>query len=73
MKVVKVSSRDGEELVDYKTALKKLKKHLKGAKESLDVICELSDDMEEEYSSRGSMRRMKRYMRSMEDDEMEDD
>lgn len=67
MRLVKIMERGGEDYHEYKKALKKLK-------ESVDIICELSDDMEEQYSSRGgSMRRSRKYRKSVEDDDMDYD
>jgi hypothetical protein len=39
-------SRGSEDLREYKKAVKM-------AKEAIDIICELSEDMEEQYSERG--------------------
>lgn len=46
MRVIHMFKERGDELHEYKKALKM-------AKEGIDTICELSDDMEEEYSERG--------------------
>lgn len=49
MRLVKIMERGGDELREYKKALKK-------AKESIEMLCELSEDMEDKYSERGGMR-----------------
>ena len=46
MRIVHMFKERGDELREYKKALKM-------AKEGIDTICELSDDMEDEYSERG--------------------
>ena len=46
MRIVHMFRERGDELREYKKALKM-------AKEGIDTICELSDDMEDEYSERG--------------------
>lgn len=73
MKVLKVSSREGDELMEYKSALKRAKKGLKMAKESIESICELTEDMEDEFSLKGAMQRMRRRKRSSEEDEWDDE
>lgn len=50
MRLVKIMKRGGEDLYEYKKALRK-------AKEAIETICELSEDMEEKYSERGGMYR----------------
>lgn len=46
MRIVHMFKERGDELREYKKALKM-------AKEGIETICELSDDMEDEYSERG--------------------
>lgn len=46
MRIVHMFKERGDDLREYKKALKM-------AKEGIDTICELSDDMEDEYSERG--------------------
>ena len=46
MRIVHMFKERGDELREYKKALKM-------AKEGIDTICELSDEMEDEYSERG--------------------
>ena len=41
--------RGGDEFYEYKKALKK-------AKEAIETICDLSEEMEDKYSERGGMR-----------------
>lgn len=48
MGYIRIMKRDGEGIEDYKKALKKLKE----AKRAIDVICDLSEDMEDEFSTR---------------------
>ena len=45
MRLVKIMERGGSDLREYKRALKK-------AKDAIDLICELSEDMEDKYSER---------------------
>lgn len=45
MKLVKIMERGGSDLREYKKALKK-------AKDAIDFICDLTDDMEDKYSER---------------------
>jgi len=54
------SNSDGGEVREYKMALKEAKKSLERATEALDTICELSDEMEDEYSERGDYGRYSR-------------
>ena len=49
MGIVHIMERGGEELHEYKKAVKK-------AKEAIDAICELSEEMEDKYSERSRMR-----------------
>ena len=49
MRLIKIMERGGDEFHEYKKALKK-------AKEAIETICELSDDMEDKYSERGGVR-----------------
>ena len=46
MRIVHMFKERGDELREYKKALKM-------AKEGIETICELSDEMEDEYSERG--------------------
>lgn len=50
MGLVHIMERGGDDYRDYKKALKT-------AKEAIDVICELTDDMEEKFSERRGVRR----------------
>lgn len=50
MGIVHIMERGGDDYRDYKKALK-------AAKESIDLICELTDDMEDKFSERRSVRR----------------
>ena len=52
MGLVRLMERGGDDLHEYKKALKT-------AKKSIDTLCELTEEMEEEYgySERGSYRR----------------
>ena len=45
MRLVKIMERGGSDLREYKKALKK-------AKDAIDLICDLTDDMEDKYSER---------------------
>lgn len=45
MRLVKIMERGGSDLREYKRALKK-------AKDAIDLICDLTDDMEDKYSER---------------------
>ena len=56
MGVIHIMERGGEDLREYKKALKM-------AKEGIEMICELSDDMEDQYGERGdySRYRMRGY------------
>ncbi len=47
MKYVTMFERGGEDLKDFKTALMR-------AKESIEMLCEISDEMEMQYSRRDS-------------------
>lgn len=49
MGIVHIMERGGEDLYEYKKALKM-------AKKSIETLCELSEDMEDKYSERGGMR-----------------
>ncbi len=53
MGLVHVFERGGDDYRDYKSALKKLKE----AKKAIDIICELTEDMESEYGERGARMR----------------
>lgn len=52
MGYVKILKRGGDDYYDYKDALKEGKKHLKAAMKAFETICELTEEMEEEYSER---------------------
>lgn len=45
MRLVKIMERGGSDLYEYKKALKK-------AKDAIDLICDMTDDMEDKYSER---------------------
>lgn len=45
MRLVKIMERGGDELYEYKKALKK-------AKEGIEMLCELTEEMEDQYSPR---------------------
>ena len=51
MGIIHIMKRGGDDYREYKKAIKM-------AKEAIETICELTEDMEEEYGERGS------YMRS---------
>lgn len=55
MGIVHIMRRGGDELYEYKKALKM-------AKKGIELLCELSEEMEDEYGER-------RYSRRDEDDE----
>jgi len=57
--------RGGDELYEYKKALKK-------AKEAIEMLCDLSDDMEDKYSSRGGYSSRSKRRSHHEDDEWDD-
>lgn len=61
MGLIRLMKRGGDDLYEYKKALKM-------AKKSIDMLCELTEDMESEYGydERGS------YRRRDEDDEMQE-
>lgn len=61
MRLVRIFERGGEDLHEYKRALKK-------AKEAIEIICELSEDMEDKYSERSESRMRGGYR----DDEWDD-
>lgn len=46
MGIIRLMEKGGEDYKEYKKALKK-------AKEAIDEICELTDEMEDTFSSRG--------------------
>ena len=48
MKLVRIMEKGGEDYREYKRALKM-------AKKAIETICEISEDMEDEYSERGGM------------------
>lgn len=49
MRLIKIMERGGDELSEYKKALKK-------AKDAIDTICDLTEDMEDRYSERNDSR-----------------
>ena len=49
MKVIRLMEKGGEDYREYKKAVKM-------AKKAIETICELTDDMEEQYGERGGMR-----------------
>jgi len=53
MRIFNFKSGDGGDVREYKSALKEAKRSLERATEAVDTICELSDEMEDEYSERG--------------------
>lgn len=57
MGIIHIMKRGGDDLYEYKKALKM-------AKKGIDMLCELSDEMESEYGER------KYYRRDEEDDDM---
>lgn len=61
MRLIRIMERGGDEYREYKRALKM-------AKRAIEKICELSEDMEMEYSQRSGMSRKDDY----EDDIMMD-
>ena len=64
MGIVHIMERGGEDLYEYKKALKT-------AKKSIETLCELTDEMEDKYSERGA--RMRGGMSRREEwDEMEE-
>lgn len=46
MGLIRIMERGGDDYREYKKAVKK-------AKEAIETICELTDDMEEKFSERG--------------------
>ena len=48
MKIIRIRERGGNELHEYKRALKKLKE----AQDAIDTICDLTEEMEDEFSER---------------------
>jgi hypothetical protein len=58
MGFVRIMKRGGDDYYEYKKALKM-------AKKSIETLCELTEDMEDEYSERGGMSR-----REYEEDDM---
>jgi hypothetical protein len=46
MGIIHIMERGGSELYEYKRAVKM-------AKEAIDTICDLTDEMEDKFSSRG--------------------
>ncbi len=67
MGFIHIFERKGEEYVEYMEALKKAKKATEMAGEAMDILCDLTEEMEDQYgdenygerrggSMRGSMR-----------------
>jgi len=54
MGLIKIMERGGEDLRDYKRALKM-------AKEGIEMLCDLTEDMEEQYSARDGYGERSRY------------
>ena len=50
MGIIHIMERGGDDLYEYKKALKT-------AKKSIDMLCELSEEMEDKYSERGAKMR----------------
>lgn len=65
MGIIHIMQRGGDEEYRFKAALKK-------AKSAIDEICELSEEMEEEYSERGGYRMRGGYSRREEWDGMDE-
>ena len=65
MGIIHIMARGGDEEYRFKAALKK-------AKSAIDEICELSEEMEEEYSERGGYRMRGGYSRREEWDGMDE-
>lgn len=61
MGFVRIMKRGGDDYYEYKDALKEGKKHLKAAMTAFETICELTEEMEDEYSERGGMSRREEY------------
>ena len=59
MGIIHIMERGGEELYEYRKALKM-------AKKGIEMLCDLSDEMEDKYSERGGMSHRKDW------DEMEE-
>ena len=59
MRIISFKSSDGS-VREYKSALKEAKKSLERAHDAVETICELSDEMEDEYSERGDYGRYSR-------------
>ena len=63
MGLIHIMERGGSDYRDYKKAVKM-------AKEAIDTICELTEDMEDKFSERSSYRMRGGYSRR--DEEMDD-
>lgn len=63
MGIIHIMERGGDDLYEYKKALKT-------AKKSIEMLCELSEEMEDKYSERGA--KMRGMSRREEWDEMEE-
>lgn len=60
MGIIHIMERGGDDLREYKKAVKM-------AKEAIETICELTDEMEEQYGERGSHMRVGGSYRRRED------
>ena len=60
-----MTRNDGEDFREYKKALKQLKKATEMAAEATDIICDLSEEMEDEYADGGSSATKTRSSSSM--------
>ena len=57
MRIISFKNSGGEDVREYKAALKEAKRSLERAHEAVETICELSEEMEDEYSERGDYSR----------------
>lgn len=65
MGIIHIMERGGEDYREYKKAVKK-------AKEAIETICELTEDMEEQYGERSSSHMRGGYYRHGDWDEMDE-
>lgn len=65
MGLIHIMERGGDDYREYKKAVKM-------AKEAIDTICELTDDMEEQYGERGGAHMRGGYYRRGDWDTMEE-
>lgn len=63
MGLIHIMERGGSDYHDYKKALKKAKEASYDMKEAIEAICELTDDMEEQYGERSGYRMRGGYSR----------